>query len=401
MGNPFSKAFLAFDSFIRRHLTAILLSVINTVVLLFGTYLLNNLTRFTGEDIEQYALVEWVKDKLGMSGEPGELPLYVNVAYDKQLVDVYDDDSLLLGNRDITDRSKLLGLLRQLAETNDYRYIFLDVRFERGYASENDSALFRQIREMPRMVVVRHEDMEMQDSSIIGKTGLNEYYSTITSTNFVRYPYLIGDSATIPLMAYRSIDGGDITRYLGCVYTDQGRLCHRSLFLHFPIREYTEYDDDGEKIYYNLGADSLFVPAGYVTELARDKVVVIGNMVDDVHDTHIGLQPGPVITYLAYDALTKGEHLVKPWLVIVLALLFFCVSLSLFSHLSLFDRLPLFRSVHSHTLRFLMSFIGYTFVLTVFSILLCFFFNVAISTLCPSLYFALQKVIIHYRRIRP
>ena len=143
------------------------------------------------------------------------------------------------------------------------------------------------------------------------------------------------------------------------------------------------------------------MPAGYVTELARDKVVVIGNMVDDVHDTHIGLQPGPVITYLAYDALTKGEHLVKPWLVIVLALLFFCVSLSLFSHLSLFDRLPLFRSVHSHTLRFLMSFIGYTFVLTVFSILLCFFFNVAISTLCPSLYFALQKVIIHYRRIRP
>ena len=333
------------------------MSVINTVVLLFGTYLLNNLSRFTGEDLGQYALVEWCKDKLGMTEKPGELPLYVNVAYDKQLVDVYDADSLLLGNRDITDRGKLLGLLRQLAEADNYRFIFLDVRFERGYASANDNALFRQIREMPRLVVANHEDMELQDSSIIRKTGLNDFYSTIISTNFVRYPYLVGDSASMPLTAYRSVDGGDISRQIGCIYTDRGRLCHRSLFLRFPIREYTEYDADGEKIYYNLGADSLFVPAGYVSELARDKVVVVGDMVDDIHDTYVGPQPGPVITYLAYEALTKGEHLVKPWLVIVLALLFFCISLSLFSHRSLFDRLPLFRSIRSRTLLFLLSFL--------------------------------------------
>lgn len=400
MGNLFGKALFKADLFIRRHLTAILMSVINTVFLLFGTYLLNNLTRFTGEDLEQYALVEWVKDKLGMAEESGEQPLYINVAYDKQLVDVYDADSLLLGNRDITDRSKLLGLLRQLAETDDYRYIFLDVRFERGYASESDSALFRQIREMPRLVLAHHEGMELQDSSIIGKTGLNDFFSTIISTSFVRYPYLIGDSVTMPLTAYRDIDGGDITRQLGCFYTDRGRLCHRSLFLRFPIREYTEYDANGEKIYYNLGADSLFVPAGYVSELAHDKVVVVGDMVGDIHDTYVGSQPGPVITYLAYEALADGEHLVKPWLVIVLALLFFSISLSLFAHRSLFDRIPLFRSIQSRTLRFLLSFVGYTFVLTLFSIVLCFFFNVAISTLCPSLYFALQKTIILYRRMR-
>ena len=52
---------------VKRKKIALLFSLCNVVILLALSYFLNNQPLFTGEDLDQYAWMEWIKDKLGIS----------------------------------------------------------------------------------------------------------------------------------------------------------------------------------------------------------------------------------------------------------------------------------------------------------------------------------------------
>ena len=134
----------------------LLISLCNTIILLFLSYVLNNQSLFTGEDLNQYAWMELIKEKVGLSEQIDyKDALFINVAYDKQLIEKNDEFGMTVGNVDITDRTKLLELLNRLTETNKYRYIILDVRFEKGFNSEVDSSLFAKIKDMDRMITTK------------------------------------------------------------------------------------------------------------------------------------------------------------------------------------------------------------------------------------------------------
>ena len=142
----------------------ILVSFLNVFVLLIFSYVLNNQPLFTGEDLNQYAWMEFLKNKMGLSEQVDYSDsLFINVSYDKQLIEKKDEFGMPVGNIDITDRTKLLALLNILDSTNQYRYIILDVRFEKGLDSEMDSALFSKIKNMKRIVVANHLDVELAD----------------------------------------------------------------------------------------------------------------------------------------------------------------------------------------------------------------------------------------------
>ena len=381
--------------------TPILVSVGNVIALLVLTYVLNNQPLFTGENLNMFAWAELLKNKTGLSEKTDyKDALFINVSYDKQLIDKNDDMGMPVGNTDITDRSKLLNILNRLDSIGQHRYIILDVRFEKGYDSEADSALFAKLKGMNNITIASHKDIELADSALKKKAAISDYASTIVATNFTRYKYLYDSQPSMPLYAYREMTGKTITRH-GFLYTCDGRLCHNSAFLNFPSKAFSEYDESGNKTYYNLGSDILeSYSDSDLAVLTKDKMVFIGDMTEDVHDTYSGLKPGSVITYHALHSLLNGKHLVSCAMTVLLALLFFIISLSLFSHRSLADRIPLFRNSRSRALRFLLSFAGYALVLYIVVAVLYFFFDTTISILIPSLYFAIQKTIINYKRTK-
>ena len=381
---------------------ALLVSLCNVVTLIVLSYVLNNQSLFTGENLNHYAWVEWLKDKVGLAKQlEGKDVLFVNIAYDKQLTERTDEYGMPVGNVDITDRTKLLSFLEMLHSTDNYKYIFLDVRFEKGLdVPEVDSALFAEIRNMRHIVIANHSDIEIADNSLVEKTAISDYKATITATNFVRYKYSYNGNLSMPLYAYRDLTKRTINRHR-LIYTCDGRLCYNSLFVNFPIEYFGEFDDDNSKRYYNLGSDLLDnYSEDDLAILTQGKYIVIGDMIEDLHDTYSGMKPGSVITYYAFQALMNGKHFVSYGLQLLLAVLYFLISLSQFSRNSLLEQIPFVRKSHSRLLHFVLTFIGYTFLLTIVAIILNVVADVSISILLPSIYFAIQKNIINYKRTK-
>ena len=387
---------------VKRKKIALLFSLCNVVLLLTLSYFLNNQPLFTGEDLDQYAWMEWIKDKLGISSDvDANAALFVNVAYDKQFVDKYDDYGMTIGNSDVTDRSKLLAFLKILHKTGAYKYIILDIRFEKGYnVPEVDSLLFAEILRMRNIVIANHSDIELADSSLIKKAAISDYFATITKTNFARYQYNYDGVESVPLYAYHELTGNTINKH-GWLYTCNSRLCYNSLFVHFPIAKWNEYDEQQSKVYYNLGSDILDnYSDSDLKKLTEGKCVIIGNMVEDVHDTYSGLKPGSVITYYAFQELMKGRHFVNYCMMLFLAILFFLISLSLFETNPIISRLPFIRNSHSRIIHFMLDFVGYSLVLALSMIILYIIFGIATSIVLPSAYFAIQKSIIRFKQLK-
>lgn len=376
----------------------IIISVVNVCLILFMTYVMNNQTLFTGEDLNQYAWMELLKEKIGLSkNQDYKDALFINIAYDKQLVDFCDELGMPVGNVDITDRNKLLQILAMLDSTRQYKYIFLDVRFEKGFKTPVDSTLFLIIKNMKNLVIANHSDIELADSILIKKSAISEYASTIVATNFARYKYLYDQDLSMPLYAYKDLTGRNIKKH-GFVYTCDGSICQNSLFLKFPTEGFSEYSQNNEKKYYNLGSDLLdYYSASDIATLTKDKLVFIGDMVEDFHDTYAGMKPGIIITYQALQALMKDEHIVSWSLLVVLSIIFFFMSLSLYCKKPIINRLPLIKNIRSRLLNFILSFLGYASVLFILVVLINIFFNKSLSILIPSLYFSTLNLIIKYK----
>lgn len=357
---------------------------------------------FTGEDMDQYAWMEWVKDKMGISNEVDtDEALFINIAYDKQIVEKYDDYGMPIGNTDITDRSKLLSFLKLLHKTGSYKFIILDIRFEKGYnVPEVDSALFAEILSMKNIVIANHSDMEFADSTLLRKAAISDYFATIIKTDFARYQYRQEGKESVPLYVYHELTGNTIDKF-GWFYVCNKRLCYNSLFIHFPIIKWNEYDDQQSKAFYNLGSDVLEnYSEDDISTLTKGKYIIIGDMVEDVHDTYSGTKPGSVITYYSFQELMRGRHFVNYGMILFMAILFFLISISLFETRSILRRLPFIRKYHSRIFHFILDFVEYTLILTLSMIVLYVVFGIATSIVLPSAYFALQKTIIRFKRLK-
>ena len=202
----------------------------------------------------------------------------------------------------------------------------------------------------------------------------------------------------MPLYAYKDITGKIIKKH-GLFYTCDSKICQNSLFLRFPTSGFSEFNNN-EKMYYNLGSDILDnYSTADVATLTKEKLVFIGDMVEDVHDTYAGMKPGTIITYQAFRALMKDEHIVSWSLLVVLSFVFFSISFSLYNRNSIIKKLPLIKNNRSKLLNFIISFFGYASVLFLLVVVINLFFNKSVSILIPSLYFATLNLINKYKGI--
>ena len=378
----------------------IYISLLNVIILLFGGYVWNNQPLYTGEDITELSHIQWFWEIIGGRTVDEELDstLFINVSYDKQLVEHRDTIGEPIGVTDVTDRAKLLELLQLAKETNTYKYLILDIRFEEGNDQKSDDALFQQIKGMDRIVVATHKDIKTPTNFPQEKSALADYYSTITATNFERYEYVHSGVPSVPLYAYKEMTGNDIKQTF-CFATCGGKLCQKSVFLKFPSVHFDKVMANGNQRYYEMGHEILADLREDFAEMSEDKVIVIGDFAEDFHDTYIGMKPGPYILYKALRALEKGQHYVNWWHQFLFACVFFIISCLLLRRHSLLESIPFIKKSKSRLLHFCLTFLGCGMLITILDILL--FFNGHIhSILFPSLYFGLLKYILTYRRLK-
>lgn len=383
---------------------AILVSIINAIILTLGTYFMNNSPLWTGENLDLYAGLDYVKGQLFGREYVNDSVLLINVAYDKQIAKK-TIDGITVGNTDVTDRKaivELLSNLKSMDEDSSYRYIFLDIIFGANEETDCDSSLFELICNTPRLVIADDKDVTLASDVLKKNAAFSDYEVTLTSTNFVRYHYLRSEGESMPLRAYREICHDSINKH-GWFYTCNNGLCQNTVAVrsHLDTIGTTIITDDGQtrKItlsYYNLNKIN---NKSTIAELAKNKYVIVGNLIDDSHDTFYGATPGAVIVFSAFWALVNGEHHVKPWIEILLFIIFFCISLSLFSRKPIIDRIAWIRNTKSKFVRFIISFLGYSTVLLITTIVLYFCFGVILSIWVPALYFSIQKAYFTYKNM--
>ena len=378
------------------------MSLVNAIILTLGTYFMNNSPLFTGENLNLYAGLEYL---FGHNETVNDSVLLINIAYDKQIANK-KVDGIPVGNTDVTDREALIKLLRNLKEMpkdSSYRYIFLDVRFEAGDETDFDNELFEEIANTPRLVIANHKDIVLASEKLKSKAAYSDYKITLTSNNFVRYEFLREEGESMPLRVYRDLYDDSIRKH-GLFYTCNRGLCKNTHVVKSVVQlyNYCGESNNGSSVmtqsyYQNLNKinDTLSLSI-----LARNKYVVVGNMIDDRHDTFFGKIPGSVLVFSSYWSLKNGDNVVCPWVAILFFLLFYSISLSLFSRSPIIEKISWIRKSKSRMLHFIVSFLGYSTVLFVATVILYLCFNVVSSIWVPALYFSIQKAYFTYKYMK-
>lgn len=385
------------------------------VVLLCLSYLFNSLPYSFGGDVSAQVWTE----RIGFifNGRRNHLPdsiALVNVAYDKTLVDydgrLYntipgDNRRAPSGRIALTDRRKLLDFLKA-AKDGGYKYIMLDVRFDDDIVSDSVSlALFDLIGSMDRIAFAVHEGSDPVADAPLDKAAFGDYNITAFESNAVKYPIIHGDRPSMAAAMYSALNGGRISTF-GPLTFDGSALCMRSLFLDYPVRVFDRaVETDGlmpaDYYYLNLGVDLLADPDSVdrIREYVADRIVVIGDFDNDVHDTSIGQLAGSLINLNAYISLSQGRHKISWLYTALLFVIYFVIALSLIKHQSPIDMIPALRRRKSTALRFLFSLVGFSVVLSLLSLLIYLTAGIIYSIVMPSLYFSLISLWIEKRKL--
>lgn len=243
--------------------------------------------------------------------------MMVNTAWDQDCGVVYDVYNEPAGYLSVTDRRKLYEFLKLAAEA-DYRYIFIDIRFEKNVVTPYDSLLYSQIALMPRVVYSYHrldDDAQFDYVEIPGKYAYADY-RVAKGDPFSRYEFLQDDYESVALRLYRDLDGKTIEPgKLGTFKNSDGSLCYKTQFIPFPLSAANLYGPKGKVLYPRLGSQLMDVFS--VDELKRmmnGKIIVIGNFYEDQQETYIGSIPGPLLSVYAWKLLERGGHKVNFWL---------------------------------------------------------------------------------------
>lgn len=394
------------NNIIRNDRRTFIVSLVSSLTVLALCYIIDNLPYSFVGDATLGQRIEQIKSYFGFSEDkiPDDV-IIINVAYDRQLVNVNDEFGLPKGNIDITDRHKLYELLRKTKDAQ-YKYIMLDVTFPEGYDTKYDSLLFDEILRTNDIVIAKSENFIMKDSCLLSKARYSDYSTHISESNFVKYDYIRNGESTFPYQVFQDINKKTISRF-GPFYFFNGRLARKSVVLKLPIKIWNEYEEDlngkyksiGLK-YYNLGADLLDTEINLV-RLFKNKIILIGDVSEnDIHDTYLGKIAGPIINLNAYYALVYDDLSISYTEIIFLFLLYFGVSFYILKRYSILTVIPYFRKFKLQTFIFILSFFSLSFIFATISILGYLFFGIELNILIPSLYFTMLGYIVKYYNIR-
>ena len=297
--------------------------------------------------------------------------LLVNTSNDQELVNT------IQGNASIADRGKLSSFLQIADSCREYKVILYDLLFESECISKNDSLLGALLSRLPNLIIVREVNNKGISSSLQfedelnDKTAFNSYYYPFFSTGFTRYQLIQEGKPSAALKMYELLDNGTIQRHFiksSPIITLSKNMCS------------VELDGSHTITNCNIGRDYLdSMSKDSLCQLIKNKIVIIGDFDNDVHDSYVGKIPGPFIALAAYDYLHSGKHRITLLKSLFLFLLYFLISLFVVN--------DTFINKFLHN-KLLFLFITYGLVLFIVGSIFYIWRRIIISIIVPSIMFS-------------
>ncbi len=330
---------------------------------------------------EEGTLIKWAstikRTVFQMDDDPGRNEyLFINLAYDKELVPSAD----MMGKEVITDRCQLSSFLSILNKYKTaHKFAICDVNLVGD--APCDSALTSAVAGLPNIVFPIHD--QGGDTIEVPKFpthyGIADYKTK--EDYFLKFRVVQQQKhPSIPAHVHNVLDGGNIEN--GWLYnTDRGRPIFNSMIIDFPIRTFEVFEGKEYPVV-NLAEIMLLPEEVIINEFVKNKFILLGDFNTDVHSTMYGSTPGTLILLNVYLTLKNGYHLVSPWWVLMMILLFTLVSYYLFYHE---ENIPA-RLQDNKRYSFLASLLNYLLVFGGISILSYILFNVYVNILILALY---------------
>lgn len=390
-----------FFQLIKRQRKNLIISFFIAIAISFVCYLMNNCPYPYWDTLDKFSGLEFLLRNISNEETRNDDAVFINVSYDKQLAEYTFDNGNSKGTIAVTDRNKLIRFLN-IAKESEYKYIFLDIRFEDGVYTPQDSALSSIIKDMPRLIFSDHSDLITNDKFQSEKAAINDFFTTITSTNFTRYQFLQNGKESAPLRLYLATvpDAKPIEKH-GIFYTCGGSLCQNSPFMSIPIDFTSTYEGTGAR-YFHLGPD-LFDPQQNISsediqDELKDKIVIVGDFVSDLHDTYAGMQPGSYLVYLAYNELVNGKHFLAWPFIVLMTIIYFIVSWLILNRKTIWDYIPKLKNVKSKFVLIILNFFGYSTLFSSLTILMYVCFRATYNIFFPSLFFSILSLFFSSKR---
>lgn len=132
---------------------------------------------------------------------------FINIAYDKALIDKNDSEGFPIGYQPITDREKLSQLFDILSKKPNYKFMVCDIEFKDS--TEYDSAMIASIKKLPRLGISYHRDDKDKPTYPdipIPKSKLSLSDLEKTSQKAVKFKLFHNDSLkSTPLVMYEGM----------------------------------------------------------------------------------------------------------------------------------------------------------------------------------------------------
>lgn len=320
----------------------------------------------------------------------------LNCSYDKILVPYSDDNGS--GMRAISDRKKLTEFLRIVNNTpTNTKVIVWDLFIDD--ASEYDSALFAEMHRAKNLLISSYQETDgVISKPVPGLSYALAQYST-TSDIFLKYHILQNDSTPyMPAAIYQRLHNERISSLGGFAW--HHGLWQNSFIVDLPIRR--AHMDQNEFPVWNLGELIDSFSEKEIQTMLQNKFIVVGDFYEnDLHQTLLGTQPGPLIIVNSYLAILRGIPRISFLDFFFVFILYFAVTVYLF-------RLKTHRTRIAGNLykkkaaRFLLKYFTYIFIFAIYTFMVYLITRKHLQILIFAFYFnLLEFLLIKYQKRLP
>lgn len=293
----------------------IYIAFVNAVIVLLLGYCISNIPSPLGGEIPYLVKHVGMKQSLNAHKKIDAEPfLFVNTCYDIDTIP-HLTDGVADGYQAITSRCDLLTFLRHLKNSNNYKYIFLDIRLNKlpnGYNFCTDS-LVAMLSSMERIVIAQSKTYNLADDILDSIAGGVDYIINETENNFFKFSIIQDGIPSMPLRAYQNMNHHTIQAHMnGLFFTEGWHLCRKTIIPVLTMSNQANSLQDGRNhiswSYVNLDE----MTNACFGNLYQDKIIVIGDLfLHDMHDTYVGSMAGPVINANIYANLESRRHLIQ------------------------------------------------------------------------------------------
>lgn len=382
-----------------------LISAIHAIFLMFLTYYWHKQPFLYDEELTLMRISSYFKRLALKMDEKPDLSqyLFVDISWEKMLVDKYDEYGFPIGNEAVTSRAVILDFVKRLNSFESKpKFTILDIYFD--VPTQYDKNLQTEINNLDNIFCVALYD---SGTDTLYKPVMDVPIATTSFETsegvFLKTKLVFEDSIkTLPVQLYEHLhntkmntddlfDWSHFKIYLNNFVVDHG------------IRRYDLYSGDlTRKVYLS---ELLLLDDESIENIVKDRIVIVGDYENnDIVETIYGDLPGPIILLNIYHAIINKDNQISGFFIIYLFLGYYFISLICFSNTSFFDTLTDKLAKKYKINADLLSFGGYLIYFFLMSFIAYMVFDFMLTILFFSLYmevFERIKTVIEKYLIRP